>query len=109
MLQVTVGGGSALQENVPEEQEQPQLKARQSGLKLQEPSTAAAAGQDVQPQTPAVLASGHGTDADTAAGSDSEDDLLTVKRRDVLRVAPAARCTSSDLAPTLSVPLAIND
>ena len=102
-----MGGGSALQENVPEEQEQPQLKARPTGFKLQEPSTAAAAGQDVQPQTPAVLAAGHSNELDTAAGSDSEDDLLTVKRRDVLRVAPAARCAPSDLA--LSVPLAIHD
>ena len=103
-----MGGGSPFQENVPEEQEQPHLEARQSGFRLQEPSTAAGAGQAVQPQTPAVLASGHGDDADTAAGPDSGDDLLTVKRRDVLRVAPAARCAPSDLAPTLPVPLAIN-
>ena len=104
-----MGGGSALQEDVPEEQEQAQLKARHIGFKLQKPSSAAAGGQDAEPQTPAVLASGHGNDADTAAGSDSEDDLLTVKRRDVLQVAPAARCATSDLAPTLSIPLAIDD
>lgn len=103
-----MGGGSALQENVPEVQEQPQLEACQSGFKLQEPSTAAAAGQDTEPQLPAVLASGHGNDGATASVSDSEDDLLTVKRCDVLRVAPAARCAPSDLAPTFSVPPAID-
>ena len=100
-----MGGGSVLQESVPEEQEQAQLKARQAGFKLQEASTAAAAGQDAEAQMPAVLPPGRGNDVDAAAGSDSEDDLLTVKRRDVLRVAPAARCAPSDLAPASSVPL----
>ena len=97
LLQVTVGGGDALQEDISASQavaqleEQPHTEDPPATRKRAEPGSASGAPNiHPQPAEAAAPLDPCSPDRQAAAASDSEGDLLTVKRMDVLGVGRQA-------------------